>query len=294
MGDTKHIHLAGSVLDRSRHVCAFFNSKDEEYQVLLPYIQEGFAQGDRAFHIIEGHRHADHVRRLEEAGIRVAEAERAQQLEIRFWENAYLQDGHFDQHRQIALFEGVLLEGKQRGFPRTRFVAGTEWALLDRPGVQDLIEYESRINDLFAKYDDPVCCTYDLSKFSAAVIIDALRVHSAVIVGGMLQENPFYVPPAEFLRELRQRAGSAQGEPPILRDGKPVVEIDISGCGRDAFESWVRRIAKHSGQRVGWQPGGGGALVLVIGDHWKVIESTVTVPCPGRILRVLAQEDVGS
>ena len=25
-----------------------------------------------------------------------------------------------------------------------------------------------------------------------------------IIIGGMLQENPFYVPPDEFLRELRR------------------------------------------------------------------------------------------
>ncbi len=81
------------------------------------------------------------------------------------------------------------------------------WAFLDRPGVHDLIEYESRINDMFSKYDDPVCCTYDISKFSASVIMDAMRVHAAVIVGGVPQVNPFFVPPAEFLRELRERPG---------------------------------------------------------------------------------------
>ena len=130
-----------------------------------------------------------------------------ERLVVRHWEDAYLQDGHFDQHRQISLFERVLLEGKKQGYPLTRFVAGTEWALLDRPGVHDLIEYESRINDTFGKYEDPVCCTYDVSKFSASVIMDAMRVHPAVIIGGIYQENPFYVPPDEFLRELRERAG---------------------------------------------------------------------------------------
>ncbi len=28
-----------------------------------------------------------------------------------------------------------------------------------------------------------------------------------VILGGILQENPFFVPPDEFLRELREREG---------------------------------------------------------------------------------------
>ena len=30
-----------------------------------------------------------------------------------------------------------------------------------------------------------------------------------VIIAGILQENPFFVPPDEFLRELRGRAGNA-------------------------------------------------------------------------------------
>ena len=207
MSDPKQVRLAGSVLDRSRHVCAFFHNKEEEYRVLLPYIKQGFEQGDRTFHIIDRHGRRDHIRRLQDAGIDTAGAEAEERLVVRHWEDTYLQDGYFDQHRQISLFERVLLEGKERGYPLTRFVAGTEWALLDRPGVHDLIEYESRINTMFSKYDDPVCCTYDLSKFTASVIMDAMRVHAAVIIGGILQENPFYVPPDEFLRELRERAG---------------------------------------------------------------------------------------
>jgi hypothetical protein len=205
MSRPRQVRLAGSVLDRSRHVCAFFRSKDEEYRVLLPFITEGFEQGDRAFHILDAHRRQDHLRRLQQAGVAVAEAVAEGRLVIRHWEDTYLQDGYFDQHRQISLFERALLEGKDQGYPLTRFVAGTEWALLDRPGVHDLIEYESRINDMFSKYNDPVCCTYDVSKFSASVIMDAMRVHRAVIIGGVLQENPFFIPPDEFLRELRER-----------------------------------------------------------------------------------------
>jgi len=35
------ISLAGSQLGDLRHVCAFFNSDDEEYRVLLPFMKEG-------------------------------------------------------------------------------------------------------------------------------------------------------------------------------------------------------------------------------------------------------------
>jgi hypothetical protein len=38
------------------------------------------------------------------------------------------------------------------------------------------------------------------------VVIDIMRTHPMVIVGGILQENPFYVPPDAMLKELRERA----------------------------------------------------------------------------------------
>lgn len=33
-----------------------------------------------------------------------------------------------------------------------------------------------------------------------------------VIIGGILQENPFFVPPDEMLQELRQRDSMARGQ----------------------------------------------------------------------------------
>ena len=63
---------------------------------------------------------------------------------------------------------------------------------------------------MVAQHHDPVICTYDLSKFSASVVMDVMRTHPVVIIGGVLQENPFFVPPDQFLLELRERPRSAQ------------------------------------------------------------------------------------
>lgn len=81
-----------------------------------------------------------------------------------------------------------------------------EWALEDYPGVDQLLEYEARVNDVLAKYKGPAVCVYDLTKFGAEILIDVLRTHPMVIIGGTLRENPFFVPPDEFLQELRARS----------------------------------------------------------------------------------------
>ncbi len=57
-------------------------------------------------------------------------------------------------------------------------------------------------------HDDAVICFYDLAKFGGEAIVDIMRTHPMVIIGGLRQENPFYVPPAQFLTELRERKAS--------------------------------------------------------------------------------------
>jgi hypothetical protein len=42
---TPPILLAGSQLNRVRHVCAFLTSDDEEYRVMLPFMKDGLASG---------------------------------------------------------------------------------------------------------------------------------------------------------------------------------------------------------------------------------------------------------
>jgi hypothetical protein len=150
------IRFAGSVLDAQRHVCAFFHNSDEEYQVLLPFIKDGFERGEKAFHIVDPKLGDEHRLRLASAGIDVEAAETSGQFELRNWADAYLRDGHFDQHRMLALIQEVLDAGREQGFARTRLVAHMEWALEDRPGVDDLVEYETRLNYILPRYKDPV------------------------------------------------------------------------------------------------------------------------------------------
>jgi hypothetical protein len=199
------VQFAGGNLGGQRHICAFFNSTDEEHRVLSSFIKDGFERGDKAFHLVNPELREEHLRRLAGAGINVQEAMDAGQLEVRPWQDGPLHGDRFDQDTWLVSFEQVLQSGPAAGYPQTRFLAHMEWALVDLPGVEDLIEFETKVNYVVPKYDDIVICVYDLAKFGASVVMDALRTHPVVIVGGLLQENPFFVPPDQFLQEIRQQ-----------------------------------------------------------------------------------------
>jgi len=199
------IRFAGSELGANRHICGFFRSADEEYRLLLPFIKEGFERGEKAFHVVNPKLRDDHQSRLKLAGIDVASARQSGQFEFCDWDEAYFPDGRFDQDRMLNMWQQALNAAGARGFPLTRLVAHMEWALEEREGVTDLLEYEVRFNQVHHSNRDPVVCAYDITKFSGDVLMDVLRTHPMVIVGGILQENPFFVAPEQFLRELRQR-----------------------------------------------------------------------------------------
>jgi MEDS: MEthanogen/methylotroph, DcmR Sensory domain len=202
------VHFAGATLGRHRHICAFFNSIDEQHRVLRPFIKEGFDRGEKALHFVDPELREEHLKRLAEAGIDVERAIGSGQLEVRLWQDAQLRGDRFDQDAWLASIEQVLQSGRAAGYPLTRFLAHMEWALLqDKPGLDYLsfVEFETRVNYVSPKYDDPLICAYDLSKFSSGMIVDALRTHPVVIIGGVLQENPFFVPPEQFLLEIRER-----------------------------------------------------------------------------------------
>jgi hypothetical protein len=195
----------GSTFGQYRHICAFFNSVDEQHRVLRPFIKDGFDRGDKAYHYVDPERREEHLRWLAEAGINVQEAMGTGQLEVWPWQDSPLRGERFDLQTWLASFEQVLQSGPAAGYAQTRVMGHMEWALLDLPGVDDMIEYEARVNYVIPKYEDAVICTYDLTKFGASVVMDALRTHPLVIIGGLLQENPFFVPPEQLLLEIRER-----------------------------------------------------------------------------------------
>lgn len=205
--DISALSIGGAATHPPRHVCAFFNSDDEHYRVLLPFLREGFEQGDKIVQILSEDRRIDYLRRLESAGIDVPRALRTQQLEVRGNTEVYMSDGRFDADRMLAAFEQTVEANEKGPFPRSRIVCHMEWAADHRAYIDELIEFESRVTEVWRRHQSAVICTYDLARFGGGTVVDIIRTHPLVIMGGVLQHNPFFVPPDEFLRDRRARRG---------------------------------------------------------------------------------------
>jgi hypothetical protein len=200
------VEIAGVNLAGQNHVCAFFNTMDEEHRVLRSFYTGGFDRGEKAAHIVDSENREAYLKRLTGAGVDVQELMDTGRLEVLPWTDMYVRDHRFDQDAMLASVEQLIQSGAASGYARTRLVGHhMDWLFLDKPALNNLVEYEARLNQVLSKYNSPVICNYDLSKCSASMAMDIMRTHPLVIIGGLLRENPFFVPPEQFLQEMHER-----------------------------------------------------------------------------------------
>jgi AcrR family transcriptional regulator len=193
------VRLAGEDLGDLRHVCALVEGPEAGYELLMPFILEGFERGDRAVHLVDPDLREAHLGRLRARGIDVERATASHQLDVQTWSETYLRGGRFDGFAQLDFIRRSLSEGPGLGYPVTRAIGTMEWAD-GSESPDDLLAYESAIDELLTRVPDVVICEYDLNRHSARTIADILGVHGAAVVGGVLRPSTGRAP-----RSARER-----------------------------------------------------------------------------------------
>ncbi|HST01262.1 MAG TPA: MEDS domain-containing protein, partial [Usitatibacter sp.] len=199
------------------HVCAFFDSRSQEYDCILPYFREGLDQGEQVVSIRDAEDIRDHAGRVGDAlGDGVGDYVRSGQLSILASEETYLKEGCFETERMYNMIEDVLKNVRSKSFSRVRTCGDMTWALREMPGTDELMEYESRVNALTREHDCTLMCVYDVNKFSGKAVMDVLATHPMVVMNDRIYENPYYVEPTEFLKQLLLRGSS-----PLAKEREP-------------------------------------------------------------------------
>lgn len=208
--------VCGRPLTHSAHICAFFDSTEQEYECLVPYFAEGLERGEQVVTIRDAGKCAGHVARLREAGaFAVDDAVKSNSLRVVASEETYLQDGVFEVERMYRMIEAALTDAGREG-KRVRTCGDMSWALRDMPGTDELMQYESRVNHLIRQHDCTLMCVYDVNQFSGRAIMDVLATHPAVLLGDRIYENPYYTEPEDFVKTIARR-----GAAPLARVPEP-------------------------------------------------------------------------
>lgn len=198
--------VCGHPLHHAAHICAFFDSERQEYDCLVPYFAEGLARGEQVVTIRDAAACNAHMEKLRNSGaIPVDTAVKSNRLRVVASEETYLQNGVFEVDRMYKMIKTTLEDAHREGFARVRTCGDMSWALRDMPGTDELMQYESRVNQLTVEHDCTLMCTYDASRISGRALMDVLATHPVVLLGDRIYENPYYQEPADFLQKLLRR-----------------------------------------------------------------------------------------
>jgi hypothetical protein len=209
------VTVCGQNLPFATHICAFFESDDQELDCLVPYFTEGLEQGEQVVSIRDAEKIGHHTRSLQRRMPRpLDEAVRNSQFRVLASEETYLRDGFFGHERMGLMLEEVLKAAESSPFKRVRTCGDMTWALRQMPGTDELMEYESRVNVFTREHDCTLMCVYDVNKFSGRAVMDVLATHPMVVMGDRIYENPYYVEPTQYLRTLLRRGSSPLAKEP--------------------------------------------------------------------------------
>ena len=175
------------------HACLLYKSREEQFAAAIPFIKMGLERHEKCVYIADENSADTVLKALRAKGVDVESAVESGSLAIVTKVDTYLRGGGFDPDAMIAFLKEATESAVENGFTALRATGEMTWALGPEPGVERLIEYEAKLNDLIPNYNVLAICQYNSNRFDADTLLGVIRTHPTAIIGDVVGENPFYV-----------------------------------------------------------------------------------------------------
>ena len=193
------------------HICALYRREKERDEILIPFLEAGLRDGEKCVCIIDSTPLPNVLASFGER-FDVDGCIASHQLDLLPASEAYLRSGRFSTDEMLGYwddsFGAILTDGR---FTFVRATGEMPWTLRDLPEREDFFRYESELNRLIPRYPTVILCLYDLNHFGGGIVMDLLKTHPKLLIGGRIVENPYCLTPDEFLaaRALEDKARSS-------------------------------------------------------------------------------------
>lgn len=174
------------------HVCLFYYD-DTELRERLPFLRIGLETPGEAV-VLFGT-----PTRLEEVtGYLAADYGRDVSADLAAG-RMVLVDGADSPEQLLANIGQALDRLMEAGVKLIRFFGFIGWQEADWPSHDDLLAFESAVNQAVANYPAVAVCTYRLTELSGPLLIyGGIETHPYTVIGSTICENPHYLSPERF------------------------------------------------------------------------------------------------
>lgn len=176
------------------HIGALYLGDAERDALLLPYLQTGLDRGEKCIAVLDSMTPAEIVVGLGD-GARVAGFVTSGQLELRTANETYLRSGAFSGPDMIAYWDGAVGSAVGGGFPFARAAGEVPWGMLKLAERDEFLRYEVELGRFTPRYPQAILCLYDLARLGGGVVVDLIRTHRRLFLGGLVLQDPKALPP---------------------------------------------------------------------------------------------------
>jgi PAS domain-containing protein len=160
------------------HLCLFYETKQDMLDAVIPFFKAGLENNEFIIWVISN----PHIVSAEEAAIALQQAVpglRQQlengQIEVLNEPDWYLQDKEFNIDRIIKAWNDKISVALDRGYDGMRASGDMFW--LGQKYSKEFYAYEKYLHGLIAGLPAIILCTYPLSKFGGAEVLDIIQAH---------------------------------------------------------------------------------------------------------------------
>ena len=180
------------------HVCGFYYGDEERDAILLPFLRNGLRAGDKCLAVVDSTQPSDVIAGIGD-GLDVQGCLASGQLEFFDSAQTYLRTGQFDPEEMIEFWERQAEASSAAArFSFARVVGEMSWLARVPPKRELVVRYETWADTFAAKYPHAVLCLYDLRRLGSGILLDLLRTHPKLLLGGLIIENPHHISSDQF------------------------------------------------------------------------------------------------
>jgi PAS domain S-box-containing protein len=193
------------------HLCLIYDTPEEQLAAVIPFIRIGLERGEKCLYIVDENTADNILAALHADGLDVDTAIGSGALVVVTRRDAYLKNGDFDPGWMMSFLKDAVHTAEAEGHTGLRITGEMTWALGGSDNTLDcLIDYECRLNNFFPTHKVLAICQYNRRRFRPETLLQVIHTHPLLVSGGMVCDNPHYIPPEAFDRKKYDAASEVQ------------------------------------------------------------------------------------
>lgn len=173
------------------HACLTFSDGEERLDLVAAIVRDGLQSGQRVLCVTDTLSQVALTGELTGRGVALGDATESGQMLVMRTAETFLVDGSFTTQRVVDLLAAQISQAAAEGFSGLCITSDMSWALRPVAGLDQLMNYESRLTDFVAETNATAVCQYDRQSFDTVTLAGVAAHHGFALAAATYHDDAF-------------------------------------------------------------------------------------------------------